>query len=85
MTSFFKKIAFKKGRGAAVTATARKLAVIFYNMVTKRESYKPFDHQNQSENFKTKQIKKIKMKLFAMKLGAEELKNIFEACSLSTT
>src|SRR6267143_114533 len=85
MTSFFRKIAFKKGRGAAVTATARKLAVIFYNMVTKKESYKPFDHQNESENFKTKQIKKIKMKLFAMKLGAEELKNIFEACSLSTT
>src|SRR5882762_287893 len=78
MTSFFRKIAFKKGRGAAVTATARKLAVIFYNMVTKKESYKPFDHQNESENFKTKQIKKIKMKLFAMKLGAEELKNIFE-------
>jgi hypothetical protein len=28
LTPFFKKIAFKKGRIAAITATARKLAVI---------------------------------------------------------
>lgn len=85
MKSFFGKVAFKKGRGAAVTATARKLAVIFYNMVTKKENYKPFDNLSQSENFKAKQIKKIKMKLSAMKLEAGELKNLFEACSLSTT
>jgi transposase len=85
LAPFFRKVAFKKGRGAAVTATARKLAVIFYNMVTKKESYKAFDDQIQSENFKTKQIKKIKMKLSAMKLEAGELKSLFEACSLSIT
>jgi len=38
---FFKKIAFRKGRQAAITATARKLAVILWNMVTKKEQYKP--------------------------------------------
>ncbi len=38
---FFKKIAFRKGRQAAITATARKLAVILWNMVTKREQYNP--------------------------------------------
>jgi len=27
--SFFKRIAYKKGRGAAVTATARKIAVMY--------------------------------------------------------
>jgi hypothetical protein len=38
---FFKKIAFRKGRQAAITATARKLAVILWNMITKKIQYKP--------------------------------------------
>ena len=38
---FFKKIAFKKGRQAAITAKARKIAVILWNMITKNEPYKP--------------------------------------------
>jgi len=38
---FFKKIAFRKGRQAAITATARKLAVIIWNMITKKEPYNP--------------------------------------------
>lgn len=38
---FFQKIAYKKGRQAAITATARKIAVILWNMVTKKESYMP--------------------------------------------
>lgn len=36
---FFKKIAFRKGRQAAISATARKIGVIIYHMVTKKESY----------------------------------------------
>jgi len=38
---FFMKIAFKKGRQAAITATARKIAVILWNMVTRKELYLP--------------------------------------------
>lgn len=38
---FFKKIAFKKGRQTAINATARKIAVIIWNMVTKKVSYNP--------------------------------------------
>ena len=38
---FFKKVAFRKGRQAAITATARKIAVILWNMVTKRQAYNP--------------------------------------------
>ena len=38
---FFKKIAFRKGRQAAITATARKLAVILWNMITKKQPYEP--------------------------------------------
>lgn len=38
---FFMKTAFKKGRQAAITATARKIAVILWNMVTKKDQYLP--------------------------------------------
>jgi transposase len=39
LVQFFKRIAYKKGRGAAVTATARKIATIFWNMITKKQEY----------------------------------------------
>lgn len=41
LSDFFKKVAFRKGRVAAITATARKLAVIIWNMVTKNIPYQP--------------------------------------------
>ncbi len=37
---FYKKIAFKKGGTKAITATARKLAVIIWNMITKKIPYR---------------------------------------------
>lgn len=41
LSDFFKKIAYRKGRQSAVSATARKLGVIIWNMVTKKEPYQP--------------------------------------------
>ena len=38
---FFRRIAFRKGRTAAINATARKIAVIIWNMVTKKQPYSP--------------------------------------------
>ena len=39
LTPFFKRIAYRKGRNAAITATARKLAIIVWNMITKTQLY----------------------------------------------
>ena len=36
LSNFFKRIAFRKGRTSAISATARKLAVIIWNMITKK-------------------------------------------------
>lgn len=41
LVDFFKKINYKKGRATAVSAVARKLAVIIWNMLTKGTSYNP--------------------------------------------
>jgi len=41
LSDFFHRIAYKKGRQAAVSATARKLAVIIWTMATKKVPYNP--------------------------------------------
>lgn len=41
LSDFFKRVAFRKGRQAAVSATARKLGVIIWTMITKGIAYQP--------------------------------------------
>jgi len=41
LNDFFRRINYKKGRSTAIGATARKLAVIIWNMLVKGEPYKP--------------------------------------------
>lgn len=41
LAKFFRKIAFKKGRQTAINARARKIAVILWNIITKRQPYRP--------------------------------------------
>lgn len=41
LNDFFRRINYKKGRATAVSATARKLAVIIWNMLSKGEQYNP--------------------------------------------
>lgn len=41
MTAFFQHIAYKAGWIKAITATARKLAVVVYKMLTTGEAYEP--------------------------------------------
>lgn len=41
LSDFFRRVAYRKGRQAAVSATARKLAVIIWTMITKKVQYQP--------------------------------------------
>lgn len=82
LTPFFKRIAYRKGRGAAITATARKLAVIIWNMVVKREAYQQTDYQTINEKRKILQIKNIKKRLFKLNFTEEDVKKLFERTSL---
>lgn len=41
LADFFRKVLYRKGRTAAVSATARKLGVIIWNMVVKKQPYNP--------------------------------------------
>lgn len=41
LADFFKRISYKKGRAVAISASARKLAVIIWSMITKGQTYSP--------------------------------------------
>jgi transposase len=56
---FFKRVAYKKGRGAAITATARKIAIIMWNMIVKRTHYSPVNTEEYIQEMKTKKILQI--------------------------
>ena len=60
LNSFFKRIAYKKGRAAAITATARKLAVIIWNMVVNKTAFTPIDESVYAGIIKTKRLNGIK-------------------------
>jgi transposase len=69
---FFNKIAFRKGRQAAITATARKIAVIMWNMITKKELY----HSNAEYIFldqKRKMISAMRKKITKFGIDPGEL------------
>lgn len=59
LSNFFKRIAFRKGRVSAISATARKLAVIIWNMIVKRIPYKP-ETEYQFLDQKRKKITQMK-------------------------
>lgn len=85
LTPFFKRIAFKKGRIAAIIATARKLAVIIWNMLTKAEAYQKERVEVNGEKQRAIQLKHLDKKLHALQLSKEELDRLVAKHSLSVT
>ena len=83
LTPFFKRIAYKKGRVAAITATARKLAVIIWNMITKAEPYKK--NQVKESNQKTRQagLRQVQKRIEALNLSQDELIRLLSKASPS--
>ena len=62
LSNFFKRIAFRKGRTSAISATARKLAVIIWNMLVKKVPYKPdtdYEFLDQKRKRKVMEMKKL--------------------------
>ncbi len=62
LSNFFKRVAFRKGRMAAISATARKLAVIIWNMVVKKVAYQPvtiYEYTDQQRKRKVQEMKKL--------------------------
>ena len=70
---FFKRIAFKKGHLQAITATARKIAVIVWNMQTYKKEYKPLMQEDYLNKMRENQLKRVQMKIKQLHIQVEEL------------
>jgi transposase len=74
LVDFFKRINYKKGREAAVSALARKLAVIVWNMITKGIKYAPpSPYVYLDEKRKLGLVKRIRKQIAKFDLSKEEL------------
>ena len=74
LSNFFKRIAYRKGRTAAVSATARKLAVIIWNMITKSVPYSPpTEYLFLDQKRKRGLVKRIKNQINKFDLNPQDL------------
>jgi hypothetical protein len=83
LSPFFKRIAYKKGRVAAITATVRKLAVIIWNMLIKEEPYKKVEMKATVQKAREAGLRQVKRRLAALDLSQDELMRLFAKSSLS--
>lgn len=74
LSDFFKRVAFRKGRQAAVSATARKLGVIIWTMVTKQVPYSPpKEYLFLDQKRKLKMVSRIKKNIIKFELKPEDV------------
>ena len=74
LSDFFRRVAFRKGRQAAVSATARKLAVIIWNMVVKQIPYLPEkEYLFLDQKRKLKLIKRISKQITKFDIKPEDV------------
>jgi len=67
LAMFYHRLKSKCGPAKAVTATARKIAVIFYKLLKEKIKFNPLSAEQYMETFKKQQLKKLKKQ--AHKLG----------------
>jgi transposase len=72
LSNFFSRISHRKGRVSAISATARKLAVIIWNMVVKNKPYVPLT-EYQFVDQKRKKITAMKRLITKFEITTEDL------------
>lgn len=73
LVHFFKRIQHKKGRLVAIVATARKLAVIIWNMLVKKIAYNPIVTKEYLDKVRQNQLKNIQRKIRSLNIQEGEL------------
>lgn len=73
LSHFFRRIAFRKGRKVAITATARKLAVIVYEMLVNKESYRQEEVTKYEEKVRKQKVKHIQKTMKRFNIEADDL------------
>lgn len=74
LSDFFKRVAYRRGRQAAVSATARKLAVIIWTMITKKVPYSPpQEYLFLDQKRKLQMVNRIKKNIAKFDIKADEV------------
>ncbi len=74
LSNFFRRISYRKGRMAAISATARKLAVIIWHMVVKHRPYNPpSEYLFLDQKRKMKLVQRIRKKIAKLDLKPEDV------------
>jgi transposase len=74
LSDFFRRVSYRKGHQAAVSATARKLAVIVWNMVTKKVQYSPpVEYMFLDEKRKLKLVQRIRKNIIKFDIQPNEV------------
>ena len=60
---YFRRMKSKGGNKYAIIAVARKIAIIYYRMVTQKQSFKPIDIDQYREKYKTARIAYLERQL----------------------
>ncbi len=71
--SFYRRMSFQHDKGVAIVATARKLAIIVYNMVQKGQAYRPESSEQYQLKLRTQKIKHIQRTIAKFDVKEEEL------------
>jgi len=71
--NFFRGISFRRGWMVAKTATARKLALVIYKMLTEKVSFDYKIAQDQQEKVREKRIRNIQKSIKDLKINKSEL------------
>jgi hypothetical protein len=70
---FFRRISFRKGRMVAIIATARKIAVIIFTMLQKKEPYRYEYSQEDTDRLKSVKIKQIAKTIQSYNISKNDL------------
>lgn len=73
---FFRKIGYKKGRGAAIKATAKKIATIVYKMITEKKPYQPLPQEQYMELQKRRKIKYMQKEIKKFNISSADLQRL---------
>jgi len=74
LSDFFRRVAYRKRRATAVSATARKLAVILWNMITKGIQYNPpMEYLFLDQKRKLRLVQRIKKNIAKFELKPEDV------------
>ncbi|MDZ4203761.1 MAG: IS110 family transposase [Bacteroidales bacterium] len=86
LSDFFQRVAYRKGRQAAVSATARKLGVIIWSMATKKAPYcPPSQYLFLDQKRKLRMVTRIKKSIAKFDLKPEDVGfiNSLSTCAIN--